>query len=546
MRKGSVHLKTGAMLLAMVMVFVFTAGAVNTDLTVEGPVERGADLIVIDVMRAMKPLERPPVIFFHSRHTDALTSVKRDCTACHMTDDNGRLSLKFKRLADADAQTVSDTYHLNCIACHRDMKAQNRKSGPLTCGECHRQSPDVKSTWQPIVFDKSLHYRHVKANQEKCANCHHEFNPQLRKLEYVKGKESACSYCHKETPVDDTSAIKDAAHRQCIGCHRSRIANTKQAGPIGCVGCHDADHQMGIEVLADVPRMQRNQPDAVLVKTGPPPVPGDPSPPVMNPVPFDHLAHETYNDSCKVCHHADLASCSSCHTTTGKPEGDGIKLAQAMHSPMGSTSCIGCHQAQQQKPACAGCHTFMGTTTQLETTRCLTCHMTPLAVQPETAGADPAVPQNSAAAATGTDASMQMAQALMQRRNLQTKVFPADRVPETVSIGDMSDRFEPATFPHGKVLKALVDQIRDNRLAGYFHTEPGTLCQGCHHNSPAAEKPPLCSSCHGSNTVRETDGFRPGLSGAFHQQCIGCHTSMGITKPASRDCNACHVEKKKG
>jgi hypothetical protein len=545
MRKGSVHLKTGAMLLAMAMLFVFTAGAVSTELPVEDPVERGADLIVIDLLRAMKPLERPPVIFFHSRHTDALSTVKRDCTACHITDGNGHMSLKFKRLADTDAQTVSDTYHLNCIACHRDMKAQDRKSGPLTCGECHRQSPAVASAWQPIVFDKSLHYRHVKANQEQCARCHHEFNRQTRKLEYVKGKESACGYCHKETAMDDTSAFKDAAHRQCIGCHRERIAKKQEAGPIGCVGCHDADHQMGIEVLANVPRLKRNQPDSVLIKTGPPPTPGEPTPPAMNPVPFDHLAHETYNDSCTVCHHANLAACSSCHTHAGKPEGDGIRIVQAMHSPKPSASCIGCHQTQQQKPACAGCHTFMGTATQLNDTRCSACHMTPSPAQPEAAGAPPD-PQNSTAAEAGTELSVRMARALLQGRNLKTKTFPADQIPETVAIGDLSARFEPAIFPHGKVLKALIDKIGGNRLAGYFHTQPGTLCQGCHHNSPVAEKPPLCSNCHGSKIVQDVDDVRPGLAGAFHQQCIRCHTSMGITKPASQDCNACHVEKQKG
>jgi hypothetical protein len=91
----------------------------------------------------------------------------------------------------------------------------------------------------------------------------------------------------------------------------------------------------------------------------------------------------------------------------------------------------------------------------------------------------------------------------------------------------------------------MVDKIRPSKLAGYYHSEPGTLCQGCHHHSPPAEKPPACSSCHGE-TIEGADAFRPGLVGAYHQQCIGCHEKMGIEKPDARDCNACHVEKNKG
>jgi mono/diheme cytochrome c family protein len=32
---------------------------------------------------------------------------------------------------------------------------------------------------------------------------------------------------------------------------------------------------------------------------------------------------------------------------------------------------------------------------------------------------------------------------------------------------------------------------------------------------------------------------------AFHQQCIGCHQSMGLEKPAATACADCHKERKK-
>jgi hypothetical protein len=531
MRKGTVHLKECGLLMAIITVFLITTGAVNVETTPNAPGKTGADLIMIDAMKTFGPLERPPVAFFHSRHTEALAEVKQDCSVCHMADEKGRLSPKFQRLADEDRQKATDIYHVNCITCHRNRTASGQKSGPQKCAGCHQDDPAVASTWQAAAFDRSLHYRHVKATEEKCESCHHEFDKKAQKLVYVKGKEGACVYCHKDTWADDTSPIKEASHYQCIGCHRERMAKNEKAGPMGCVGCHDADYQAGIEVVKEIPRLQRNQPDAVLVKTGDEIQPDGTRPSAMEPVPFDHLAHENYNDSCKVCHHASLESCSSCHTNAGKKEGDNVKLAQAMHSLTSTASCIGCHQEALKERQCAGCHNAIGSDTgKADGKSCKACHTKPLP-----GNIDPDDDQ----------ATSQFAAKLLRERNLEPRTFDTRQLPEKVVIGRLSDRFEPAEFPHDKVLKALIDGTRESKLAGHFHNEEGTLCQGCHHNSPAAVKPPSCANCHG-NTVEGSDAFRPGLVGAYHQQCIGCHNSMGIEKPAARDCNACHVEKNKG
>lgn len=529
MRKGTVFLRTGAMLMATAMIFLFAAGAAKVGPLDDGPLEIGADLIVIDVMKEMGPLERPPVAFFHSRHTEALTRINRDCNACHLADEKGRLSPKFKRLTDTDRQAVADLYHVNCIACHRELAGPGKKSGPVKCGACHREDRAVASTWKAIAFDKSLHYRHVKANGEKCESCHHEYDKQAKKLVYAKGKEGSCAYCHTDRATNSAMVLKEASHFQCIGCHRDRMARNQKAGPIHCVACHDAGRQMGIEVLEQVPRMKRNQPDVVLVKTGEETLPAGQRPATMYPVPFDHRSHETYNDSCRACHHASLQSCSSCHTNTGKKEGENVKLAQAMHSVASPASCIGCHRERQKEPRCAGCHAFLGQPDRAGDQSCRACHMSPLP-----ALVDPA----------DGEKTKEVALDLLKTRDLEPKTFAADRIPEKVTIGRLSDRFEPAAFPHKKIVNALMDKTRDSKLAGYFHSEKGTLCQGCHHNSPPAQKPPVCGSCHGK-TVEGADAFRPGLVGAYHQQCIGCHNAMGIEKPDSRDCNACHVEKNK-
>ena len=206
-----------------------------------------ADIITIDGLKTFGPLERPAVLFYHDRHTEALAKLNKDCSACHETV-NDRLSLKFKRLEDTGKKAVMDTYHDNCIACHKETATPGKPSGPVTCGKCHIQDGTAPaSSWQPIGLDKSLHYRHVKANDKKCELCHHEYNEQTKKLFYAKGQEGACVYCHKETKEENRIAYRPASHIACIGCHRNLTAKKIDAGPVQCKGCHDAAQQAAIE-----------------------------------------------------------------------------------------------------------------------------------------------------------------------------------------------------------------------------------------------------------------------------------------------------------
>ena len=129
----------------------------------------------------------------------------RNCAACHLSakdpqSGKDRMSAKFMRLEDTSRQAVMDIYHDNCIGCHRETRASNEKSGPLECGECHRPRPTVASSWQPIGMDKSLHYRHSKAMDQKCQTCHHEYNENTKTLFYAKGREGTCRYCHLQQP----------------------------------------------------------------------------------------------------------------------------------------------------------------------------------------------------------------------------------------------------------------------------------------------------------------------------------------------------------
>jgi hypothetical protein len=143
----------------------------------------------------------------------------------------------------------------------------------------------------------------------------------------------------------------------------------------------------------------------------------------------------------------------------------------------------------------------------------------------------------------GSEESKAAAVNLLAAREPVTETLPVDQIPETVTIKSLVDQYEGAVLPHRKIVLKLVEGMKDNRLAAYFHNDPATLCQGCHHHSPASAKPPQCGSCHGRSS-EALNLTRPGLMAAYHQQCIQCHDKMGLEKPASRDCTACHAKRK--
>jgi len=447
-------------------------------------------------------------------------------------------------------------YHDKCISCHREMP-KTEKTGPLECGQCHAADAAPVIERQPIGLDKSLHYRHVKAAEKKCELCHHEYNEQTKALFYAKGQEGACLYCHKEQTEQNRISGRQAGHTACVSCHLDRIGQKKEAGPVQCAGCHDPKQQALIEKLKEVPRIERNQPDTLLVKVategqgaGAAGAGSTASSPLamgavvsagpadnMPAVPFDHKAHEGYNNSCKVCHHASLKSCATCHTLQGHKDGDMVKLAQAMHQKDAGMSCVGCHNQQQAAPQCAGCHHSIPPARSLASeASCGTCHTAPV---PESA---PGMPPAQRPEPLSAEASRVLAAELLAARRPVEGTVPADQIPETVTIAKLSDQYQPAVFPHRKIVLKLAEANRTSRLAAYYHQDPLTLCQGCHHNSPASLKPPQCGSCHG----RSSDALnltRPGLLAAYHQQCIECHEKMGLEKPASRDCAACHPKR---
>jgi hypothetical protein len=554
LEKGKSHIRWVLCLGLLTVVIIYGMKAEGVTGPMTEPDANRPDVITIDAMKVFGNLERPAVIFLHDQHTEALSPKGQDCSACHLkeTDTRGqeRLSIKYKRLQDTNRSEVMSIYHNNCLQCHTEVASEGEKSGPLICGECHREKPEIISSGQPMGMDKSLHFRHVKAHENKCEQCHHEYDEKSKTLFYAKGREGTCRYCHMEETQDNRMSMRNASHTSCVDCHLKTKAKDMTSGPINCQGCHDLSAQEKIKVIEDIPRIERGQPDVLFIQRVQPDPFTDPelkkeiSENLMNQVPFSHLSHENANDTCRVCHHAGMESCVTCHSVKGSKEGNFVRLETSMHQIDSQMSCMGCHETIKDDKNCAGCHAFMPAgLKKKDPSSCAGCHMEPL----------PDVLESWVAAAADPDEIIEngsvhkfdpLAEMALESRTPVTATYDEEDIPEKVIIKRLSKKYEPTELPHRKIVNTLMKNIQDSKITQYFHQDPGTLCQGCHHNSPVSKNPPSCESCHGA-AFEGGYPYKPGLMAAYHNQCMGCHDQMGIEKPATNDCTGCHKEKKK-
>ena len=157
------------------------------------------------------------------------------------------------------------------------------------------------------------------------------------------------------------------------------------------------------------------------------------------------------------------------------------------------------------------------------------------------------------------------------------RMFQHRPVPETTSVA-ISDHEawhpgEAVPFTETKVPKILhlrhpnlnrsLDDYEPVRFMHKAHAARlGGDCSRCHHRVREAEsdrigiridfthldrhRPVACSTCHQEPGEPDRLG-RPGLKGAYHQLCIGCHEeeatgwpTPGIFTTAPTDCKACH------
>ncbi|MBW2604635.1 MAG: cytochrome C [Deltaproteobacteria bacterium] len=480
----------------------------------------------------------PEVYFPHDKHTRTIENTS--CESCHLKKEN-IFVFKLKRLKDDGYQNDKKLYHHECIGCHKDRRKQGLKSGPPAgeCRLCHSQNSPYIDVSHPFGMDKSLHYRHVLSDairplgteeESNCGTCHHEYDKNLNKTVYTKGKEGTCRYCHKQEKTDQARSFKTVAHEDCLNCHIALNLQNKKAGPTNCAACHESAKQSKIAKLKEIPRIKRNQPDVVLLSTWLKDAieSGKPSNQFVEPVAFDHLSHEKRVESCRLCHHESMDTCTACHTITGSEKSKFIRLEQAMHSSNTSRSCLGCHRKSMKSADCAGCHAQMKYR-PLHEYKCPQCHtVTRESLQP--------LPDSRAFRA-------KIALTEINARSISGPVKWDEQIPEKVTIDIMVDQYEGVLFPHRKIVQTLIERTQKSKLARYFHRQTTSICLGCHHHGSSTETYPKCAACHGKPFQSRQNG-KPGLKGAYHGQCMTCHQRMGIEKPGATDCKACHRKKR--
>lgn len=333
------------------------------------------------------------------------------------------------------------------------------------------------------------------------------------------------------------NAQREAARQARAAKEAAAIEAEIVTGPVTCAGCHSAEAQASWRKVSDPPRLMRGQPDATVLM---PPAAGETKRSVadasgMDPVLFNHKAHEEVTDSCAVCHHQRISACTDCHTVEGVQEGDFVTLGDAMHK-----SCVGCHQQTvMSKPECAGCHGPLNRPMEIKSA-CTVCHQ-PVEGLPTTGAPDKTQLEQIAEANL---AARMLEKALAPQNTLSEADAIIARMPETVRIDALENKYEASVFPHRRIFQVLRKGMEGDGLAERFHTSTLATCAACHHHSPAETlvTPPACASCHGSQADRqETDANRPSLKAAYHQQCMACHERMNITTPAATDCTGCHA-----
>ncbi len=109
-------------------------------------------------------------------------------------------------------------------------------------------------------------------------------------------------------------------------------------------------------------------------------------------------------------------------------------------------------------------------------------------------------------------------------RSRGTMDYDADLGPSIVILDALEHLYEPVRFDH----EAHARMVRFD--AG---------CATCHHFTPPNSEHPACKGCHPADIPHE-DIAQPGLKGAYHRSCLGCHREWDVDTA----CEICHARKK--
>lgn len=100
-----------------------------------------------------------------------------------------------------------------------------------------------------------------------------------------------------------------------------------------------------------------------------------------------------------------------------------------------------------------------------------------------------------------------------------------NRAADVLVMNELENEYEPVIFSH-----KLHAQM----------TAMGVGCTDCHHYTSTGEIT-ACKHCH-PITMTAENLKRPGLKGAYHRQCLGCHGEWS----GSTSCEVCHARKSVG
>lgn len=128
----------------------------------------------------------------------------------------------------------------------------------------------------------------------------------------------------------------------------------------------------------------------------------------------------------------------------------------------------------------------------------------------------------------------------------------AEDAPESIELGSIAEMYEPVVFDHAAhVLMVETCSFCHHHTTGTT-PEKGN-CSRCHQAGEETSSV-ACVDCHEQKRFSaqnlkslESDPLlfhvgKPGLKGAYHQNCISCHEQIG----APTGCQDCHARNDKG
>lgn len=177
-----------------------------------------------------------------------------------------------------------------------------------------------------------------------------------------------------------------------------------------------------------------------------------------------------------------------------------VTFSHDMHSMM-ADDCATCHHHADpdQTPPCKECHGVSQDIPSLKDAyhgQCMTCHRE-MEMGP-------------------TGCAECHTKKVVQKAPMKRK---PEKGPEVSVLNTLERIYEPVTFSHD------------------IHTMVADDCATCHHYSEPGQTP-ACRECHGAPFDPKNLNM-PGLKGAYHLQCMGCHEDMG----GPRGCLECHAKK---